>query len=58
MDNTNAVEMIDTKGRRHMVKQFEDRQGNLNWCAARWIKTTQKFSGNYNQVDITGWAKA
>lgn len=53
-----AVEMIDTKGRRHLVARVPDMNGNLNWCTRKYIATRDSYSGQWLQNDITGWTEA
>jgi hypothetical protein len=53
-----AVEMIDTKGRRHLVAKVADLAGDLNWCSRKFIATRGTYSGQWLQVDITGWTLA
>jgi hypothetical protein len=53
-----SVEMIDTKGRRHMVAKITDLGGQDNWCSRKFITTRGTFSGSWLQVDITGWTLA
>jgi hypothetical protein len=56
--DSRAVEMIDTKGRRHMVAKITDLSGQDNWCSRKFITTRDTFSRNWLQVDIKGWTLA
>jgi hypothetical protein len=52
------VEMIDTRGKRHMVAKITSRSGQDNWCSRKFIATRGTFSGSWLQVDILGWTLA
>lgn len=50
-----AVEMLDTAGRRHLVAQIPDLAGEPQWCSRKFIDTRGAFSKSWLQTPIDGW---
>ncbi len=53
--NARAVEMIDTRGKRHLVAWTPEDVCGMNWLSRKFITSRGTFSQNWLYVNITGW---